>query len=573
MNKLKSILTLALIALAFTSQAQPLNYVWGKTMAMDGSGGPYSTKIDDDRNVYIGGSFQNTVDFDPGVGVAEFTADGVSNIFVQKLDPDGNYLWAVSFGGSFLDAARSIDVDASGNVYVTGEFRETVDFDPGPGIENRTAEDKADIFILKLDAAGNLVWVVTPTGPGENYGKSIVLDYSGNLIVTGQFDEGLDFNADPNETHFRTTVGGGDIFVMKLDTDGNFLWANTMGSGAYDAAGYISVDGADNILVTGTFVNTIDFQPNSSPILLEAVDGNDFFVLKLSPDGDVVWTRQVGGDGSDFAGHVATDLHANVYVAGHFAGTCDFNPGAAVWPAVSNGGFDGYVVQLDVDGNFNWVKTFGSADDDGAFGIVRSSDFSMYILGSFHGTVDLEPGFDELLLTSAGAAEGNPNLFVQKIDMEGDNIWVQAYGGTDGASGWSIDAIGWGDVVIASRIEGPVNFNPEGETTLLGEAGVSSMGVVKINSPLVGLSEGSPSDQIDLDLYPNPTTGNVTIDLTEIEGVNQISLIDMMGRLVYSHSYNGAQSIVLPVSELSSGIYLVRVQGNDHQFVSRLVRK
>src|SRR5690606_29098604 len=119
------------------------------------------------------------------------------DIFVSKLDPNGNFLWAKQMGGTDNDQGISITVDTSGNIYTTGIFRNTVDFDPGAGVYNLTAVVGNDIFISKLDANGNFLWAKQMGSGGNTRSNSIVLDTNGNIYTTGIFQSTADFDPGP----------------------------------------------------------------------------------------------------------------------------------------------------------------------------------------------------------------------------------------------------------------------------------------------------------------------------------------------------------------------------------------
>ena len=176
----------------------------GASIAVDGSG-----------NIYTTGTFTGTVDFDPGAGIANLISAGVEDIFVSKLDASGNFVWAKSMGGTSPDQGYSIAVDGSGNVYTTGYFLGTADFDPSVGTLNITSIGSTDIFVSKLDASGNFVWAKGIGGATDDFGNSIAVDGSGNVYTTGYFQETVDF--DPNAgTANLSSVGGRDIFISKL---------------------------------------------------------------------------------------------------------------------------------------------------------------------------------------------------------------------------------------------------------------------------------------------------------------------------------------------------------------------
>lgn len=153
----------------------------------------------------------------------------VSFLFVTNLNAQNQtFEWVKQMGGFNYDAGFSITTDIDGNVYTTGYFQRTVDFDPGPGTTNLTSAGKTDIFVQKLDASGNLLWVKQMGGSKIEEGRSIATDVNGDVYTTGYFSDTVDF--DPgNDTTFLIAEGITDIFIQKLDANGNFLWAKQMG--------------------------------------------------------------------------------------------------------------------------------------------------------------------------------------------------------------------------------------------------------------------------------------------------------------------------------------------------------
>jgi hypothetical protein len=204
--------------------------------------------------IYTTGRFNGTVDFDPGVETFNLSAAGDDDIFLSKLDGSGNFIWAKAIGGLNYDIGNSIFVDraGSGDIYITGRFSDTVDFDSGPGIYNLTAAGDNDIFVSKFDDSGNLLWAKAMGGLSFDVGNSIVVDPNGSgaVYTTGRFSATVDF--DPGHDIYNlTSVGSSDIFISKLDGAGNFVWAKTMGginldiglSSAVDAKGYVHTAG------------------------------------------------------------------------------------------------------------------------------------------------------------------------------------------------------------------------------------------------------------------------------------------------------------------------------------------
>jgi ribosomal protein S11 len=278
-------------------------------------------------------------DFDPGPGTATLLSPGSNDIFIAKLDANGNYVWAKSIGGTSFDEGQSIAVDASGNVYVTGYFRGTVDFDPGPGTANLTSPGvnlgKSDTYILKLDNNGNFVWVKQLGGSGNVLGFDLALDGSGNVITTGYFEGTADF--DPSAGTFNlVSAGGNDVFIAKLDASGNFVWAKSMGGGGDDEGSSLTLDASGNVYSIGMFNGPADFDPGAGTNSLSSVGNNDMYISKLDANGDFVWAKGIGGPGLvnglyfDVANDIILSANNEVHVIGQFYSTVDFDPGPGI---------------------------------------------------------------------------------------------------------------------------------------------------------------------------------------------------------------------------------------------------
>ncbi|MBT5207449.1 MAG: hypothetical protein HOM00_10215, partial [Acidimicrobiaceae bacterium] len=218
----------------------------------------YSVAVDSSGNVYTTGYFNGTVDFDPGAGTANLTSNGYKDVFVSKLDSSGNYVWAKNFGGTGNDMGYSVAVDSSGNVYTTGYFTGTVDFDPGAGTTNLVPNGSSDAFVSKLDSSGDLVWAknldvqIVGFGQFDRTALSIAVDSSGNVYTTGYFNGTVDFDPGAGTVEFTAAVT--DAFVSKLDSSGNYVWAKSFGGDeSYVKALSMAIDSSGNVYTTGSF--------------------------------------------------------------------------------------------------------------------------------------------------------------------------------------------------------------------------------------------------------------------------------------------------------------------------------
>ncbi|MBN4062501.1 T9SS type A sorting domain-containing protein, partial [Bacteroidales bacterium AH-315-I05] len=207
------------------------------------------------------------------------TSAGGNDIFVLKLNPSGNFIWAKATGGSSNDFGYSMALDASGNVHATGYFTGTADFDPGAGTSNLTSTGGSDVFIQKLDASGNFVWAKAIGGTTNDIGYSISLASDGSVHTTGSFTGTVDF--DPGADAFNiTSTGSTDIFIHQLDASGNFTSAKQVGGSISDVAYSISLDAAENVYITGFFYGTVDFNPDTGTLNLTSVGASDIFFTK-----------------------------------------------------------------------------------------------------------------------------------------------------------------------------------------------------------------------------------------------------------------------------------------------------
>lgn len=256
--------------------------IWVKTMGGAAQAHAFSITLDSSDNVYTTGRFMGTVDFDPGEETAEATSAGDWDIYINKLDSNGNYVWAKTFGSANYDTGVGIDLDKSGNIHVSGTFSDTVDFDPGTGTHEVVSNGQGDIVIIKLSNAGEFMWVKTMGGASWDEGLAIKVDNAGNVFTSGYFfDDEVDF--DPGAGTFNiTSPGWMDTFIVKLDRNGNFIWANAVLGLFSNRGNSIFLDPTGSILLTGSFEGTTDFDPGENTFELTSSEGTqDIYVLRL----------------------------------------------------------------------------------------------------------------------------------------------------------------------------------------------------------------------------------------------------------------------------------------------------
>jgi len=400
-----------LLILSQFASAQNPSFEWAKQMGGTSSSCyGYSITTDAGRNVYTIGNFSGTVDFDPGAGTVNLISIGVIDIYIQKLDTAGNLLWAKQIGGTSSDEGYSITIDADGNVYTTGCFKDTIDIDPGVGTSYLTSVGFQDIFIQKLDSAGNFLWAKQIGGTSNDMGFSIITDAGGNVYTTGCFKGTVDFDPGTGTANL-TSVGHCDIFIQKLDSVGNFLWAKQMGGTSIDYGCSIATDAGGNVYTTGCFWLTVDFDPGVGITNLTSAGLDDIFIQKLDSAGNLLWVIQMGETSYDQGRSITTDDDGNIFTTGYFNGTVDFDPGAGTVNLTSAGGRDIFIQKLDSVGSFLWAKQMGCTSHDEGHSITTDAGGNVYTTGYFQGTADFDPGTGTTNLISAGSSD----IFIQKL--------------------------------------------------------------------------------------------------------------------------------------------------------------
>ncbi|ULQ54676.1 SBBP repeat-containing protein [Flavihumibacter fluvii] len=506
MKKMLFILFLAIGTVAL--HAQPLNFKWADQFKVLQAGTDKTSVVDVQGNVYVTGTFNGTVDFDPGPGVFSLTApidNGTivgGDMFITKLSAGGELLWVKQITGkTCVTGGLSIAVDTKGNVYTTGTVYSTnglpgaeVDFDPGPGKYNMKITSKSyDAFISKLDGCGNFIWVKQISGIGSDraVGKSITIDAQDNIYLLGDFaGTNIDFDPGPNLFRLSTNVDVQRIVVCKLDAAGNFAWARQMepilfGNTIFGAKGNsIAVDENGNSYITGIFVGEIDFDPGPQKTILSAntTYGNSY-IVKLDTYGNLVWAKQAGKMTSSrvYGSSIAVDHGGNVYTAGNFNGTADFDPGPGEYN-MSNSSITHqsiYIFKLDKKGEFIWARQMGDTSLSMDVAITLDPVGNVYAAGNFSGEIDIDPGPRIHPLRASGLRD----VFVAKLDPGGDFLWAEKWGGKGNADayGLSLGIDGGMNIITTGTFLHTIDFDPASPVVDLTSAGNSAIFVHKMS--------------------------------------------------------------------------------------------
>jgi hypothetical protein len=470
------------------------NYDWANGMA-----------VDNDGNAIITGYFKGTATF----GVTNLKSAGSLDIFVAKLDKDGAWQWAVSAGGSSYDWGEGVAVDSSGNVYLTGLFCGSAWF----GNILLISEGSDDVFVAKLNSNGEWQWVVRAGGTNSELGNGVAVDNNGNVIITGRFRESVSFGP-----FTLTSVGECDVFVAKLNCNGDWLWAVSAGGSSYDNGIGVALDASGGIYIIGYFEGIATF---GSTMLTSEGDW-DVFVAKLNSDGVWQWAKSAGGSGYDEGRDIAVDSSGNVIITGNFHVSASFGPFTLTSVAESS---DVFVAKLNCIGDWLWAVSAGGSSGDHGSGVAMDSGGKVYVTGSFQCTAT----FGSATITSAGSSD----VFVAKLNCNGDWLWAVSAGGTGWDWGTDVAVSSSGIVYAAGNFQdaawfGSFNLTSAGESDVfiakLAELPVSYLSCtgslnwffVKPGSTVKGvfnvLNAGDPESLLDWEIVFYPSWGVWTFD-------------------------------------------------------------
>jgi hypothetical protein len=469
---------------ASTSVTTPI-YSWARTWDGGASSAQASrVAVDGSGNVYVVGEFKGTVSFDPAGGnpsAVVTSHNGTTDAYLSKFASDGTFQWVRTWGGGPVggtgpvgrDAANGVGVDSLGNIYVSGLFQYTVDFNPAGGAtQTSNAGGMNNIFVSKFASDGTFQWVRT-WGPSDGGAESYSLAVDGSYVyVVGDFSgSGCDFAPwGPHDYHQNHPATPGspygrlfDSYLSKLDSDGNFVWAKTWGGEGYDDGPGVAVDTSGNVYVAGMYASqTINFDPagGSAGLGHPAHDSGilvDVFLSKFDSSGAFQWVRTWGASGTDEVGEVVTvDDAGGIYLGGRFGcASCDFNPGLGGTADLhsTHGDLDAFVSKFDSNGAFQWARTFGGTGWDAVGSVMTDRWNNVYATGLFVNAVDFGAG-------AQIPSNGGRDVFLTSFDSTGAFRGALTWGGSGDEVGTGLARDSADNVYVAGSFQNTVDFNP-----------------------------------------------------------------------------------------------------------------
>jgi hypothetical protein len=506
--------------------------------------------FDSSGNFYSAGNFQGKKDFDPGSGVfyMESSPTNKPDMYIRKFNSDGRFLWAKQFKGIGSDDLNDLEIDQYGNLYATGYFTETVDFDPDTSVYNVKVNGNktySDIFCLKLDSSGAFIWVVNMGNGKGDHGKQITTDPNGNVYVMGEYTGRCDFDPDTGTYWLTSDYQQYDIFVLCLNPQGKFKWAISYYAWSIEEGVDLVADSNQNCYILGYFRSHIDLDPGPLQKAAKSKGYDDVFVVCLDSLGKYKWHRSFGGDSSVLARKIMLNDQHQLMIYGLSTDTVDFDPSSKIHHVYLKTPLaDMFNLHLNDTGGF--ISAYDVDHTDGHSQYYTTPEYVAngysYKEGSFFDTEDFDPGLGVFQMTSAGERD----IFLQKLSPKGNLVWVFRLGSGNHEEAWETFIDRDQNIFIEGHFYDTIDFDPGPKTYLLGRVTPRYS-----DTYLLKLSQDSCSDL------------TVFIDSLVDNSCSQNSYVSVAietGNAPYHYQWSSAKNDTLPfIKNKEQGYYYVTV--------------
>jgi len=414
--------------ISFTEEPGPFEWVriWDVYCGSD-------VAISPEGGIYVAGYFceyEGEINLTLRSGAKSLNSSGCDDGFLICAGQDGFIESALSLGGPGCDQALGVTVDDRGEIFITGYFSGKMDFDPGPKEESREALGYEDAFVLKLDSHASYEWVATFGGVGgDAKGYDIVVEPTGEVVLCGSFQGPMDFDPGDNEdvkTSIDDPDGGisyADGFVIKLTPEGTYCWGIVIGSEGLDGAFKVAMNSNKDIFILGNFICD---SPDTLSVFGKSITGkyqvttngyDDIFLVMLDSNGDPCWLSNFGGVSDDCAAGLAVDSTAGIFITGSLSAP-DYTNHIKIPLTTASDYPVTFLANIDFAGKVRWINSWGPRNSAWAASCAVSSNGFAYVLGSFSGAVDFDPGTSEEVHSSRGGWNDN-RLFITKYNVNG----------------------------------------------------------------------------------------------------------------------------------------------------------
>ncbi|MGV9011378.1 MAG: T9SS type A sorting domain-containing protein [Flavobacteriales bacterium] len=379
--------------------------------------------------------------------------------------------WVHGIGSPVYEEARGIVAGPNGNVYITGEFSDTVDFDPGPGTYELISQGYTDAFVACYANNGEFKWAIGMGGALDSQGYGITITPDGRVLATGIFNGSIDLDPGPGTLN-KVSGGFYDVYLCSFDLEGNLQWGMTIGGPYNEETRSVSSDEEGNAYIVGEISGAFDADPGPGVTMVDSHGSFDGMVAKYSPTGALVWAQAIGGAGDDRAYDVAVNGGSNVYITGYFADSVDFDAGPDVHSYFApNTWSNGFLLCLQQDGTFQWAANMGGDGTDSGRGVAIGPDGNVVVTGRFAKVMVLGSGANADTLTCTIPTGADADFFIAKYQPDGELVWGEGIGGPEENMPRGITTDTQGNIIVTGRTRATIDLDPGPGEALFTAAG------------------------------------------------------------------------------------------------------
>lgn len=377
--------------------------VWAIKAGGSGSDRALSVKSDASGNIFITGFYYGAATFG---SITLNSVSGSQDGFIAKLDANGTFLWAKSFGGNLAEWGNAIAIDDLGNPIITGQFQGTSNFS-GTNLTSmmnpNTSFSSFDVFVAKYSSAGTLIWVNKGSAKYDDRGLDIITDPQNNIYVCGQFSDTIQFQNTHNNMIMNAT------FIIKYNSGGQEQWFKKA-SGVFSIPYSMVMDNNNKIYITGDFQGTFTYFGTSGNSFINGTYNNKAFLMKIDNNGNFIWGKSESSTNYVSSKRVALDAQQDPYIFGEFG--CTMNEYSdAYGPGVFNSiGFgDLFITKYNNSGTRQWFKHYGGPRNDKAHGLLVAGINEPIMAGSYEHQLNIPSSINSLITINSPGASGGIN--------------------------------------------------------------------------------------------------------------------------------------------------------------------
>jgi len=491
---------------------------WTKLQQWGGSGTEICAglAVAKDGSIVLAGSFENQITFENQA----LTARGEEDIFLCRLQANGEVAWAKRAGSQLEDEVADIALDADDNLIVAGSYWLKGNFDE---IELTTPSNPKAIFIAKYNLGGQLLWAKSLSGTGLKNVEDVVCNQNNEIFLTGYFEKTLQI-----DDTLLTSNGITDLFLAKFNSEGQLQWAVNQGNKGDTRGTALGLMSNGDAIVAGFFNDTTEI---ADTILTANTQDQDVFVARFDQNGMPIWAKKAGGVFDSDVTALVIDAQDNIYLTGYFVGVMRLSADLSI--SSSSGNSDFFLLKYQPDGTPTAARALGGMLLEQALDMEMQHNI-LLVSGFYQGDMTL----DAFSLASGNALSG----FVAGFDLNLQTKWLKNLAAD--AFLYAAQVVGYADntVMAGGSFTGNVMLDNE-------KATATSFDLFLAQAELQPTSTEEVEKQILFQVFPNPSNGKVSIQTTVADF--SLKITDSSGKVVFS----GENKMHIDISHLPKGLY------------------